>query len=168
MKQLIVTILVLVTFFTSVSANEIVKLAGKGVKSALTPIGYNEPVALTRSTSIGYSKEEILSHNLEKIDSFRKAAVGVAVEAASVPVVVSTASSLGVTASTGTAIGTLSGAAATSATLAAIGSSTVGTSLGGAAAVVGIAAGPAVVGGVIIVGVAAGIAMGVNALIDLW
>jgi len=93
----------------------------------------------------------------------RECAVDMAIEMAAVPTAVSIASAAGITATTGTAIASLSGAAATSATLAGIGS-------GGATAlgVVGIAAAPVVVGGVIVVGIAAGVAWGVNSLIDLW
>jgi len=93
----------------------------------------------------------------------RECAIDVLIDASAVPAAVVVVSESGAAASTGTAIASLSGASATSATLAGIGS-------GGAAALgaVGIVVSPAVVGGVIVVGIASGVAWGVNSLIDLW
>jgi len=84
--------------------------------------------------------------------SIMEQGIGGAVSAASVPVAVSAASTLGMTASTGTAISALSGAAATSATLAAVGGPVVAVIGGPVAAVTGVVLGPAVVGGAIIMG----------------
>ncbi len=98
------------------------------------------------------------------LDIVREVAVDYGIEAVSVPATVAAASSLGVTASTGTAIATLSGAAATSATLAAIGTPIIAA----ASTVVTITAAPVVVGGAIVLGVAAGVAWGVNSIIDMF
>ncbi len=85
-----------------------------GAKKAFTACDYAMEVV---------SDEELSSSTVVNI------AGTAAIEAATLPVAVATASALGVTAGTGTAIATLSGAAATSATAAAIGAP-VATALG--------------------------------------
>jgi len=107
--------------------------------------------------------ENIENGNYEELaKGVASVAVGVGVEAVSVPATVSIVSATGATASTGTAISTLSGAAATSSTLAYVGSG-VASVIG---ATTGIVLAPAVVGGAIVVGVGAAISYGITSLFD--
>jgi hypothetical protein len=163
MKQTMIAILIGMVFsFSGAFAG----MVGETVKAAVTPVSSSDTSGQAIMGTRSYSVAEAL-HG-DGLKAAREAVVGVAAEAASVPTAVMVASEAGVAASTGTAVASLSGAAASSATLAAIGSSAIGTTLGSAAAAAGIVAAPAVVGGAIVVGVAAGIAYGVNALIDWW
>jgi len=111
---------------------------------------------------------KVLRYIPTDIKDIRRVAVGIVAESSAIPTAVKIISYTGVTASTGTSIATLSGAAATSATLASIGSTAVGTTISAAATAVGITMAPAVVGGVIVIGVASGVAYGINSLIDIW
>ena len=167
--------LALVLFITITYANaEDYRITiGKAVKEALTPVSHTDIKTQGKMLARSYGFKEGRDYcddeqNIDSLTLVRETAVEVAVEAASVPAAVGIASAVGTTASTGTAIASLGGAAATSATLAAIGSSAVGTAVGGAAAVVGIVAAPAVIGGAIVVGMAAGVAYGVNTVINWW
>ena len=92
----------------------------------------------------------------------RKTAVNIAVDAVAVPATVAGAGAVGVTASTGTAVASLSGAAATSATVAAVGA----PAAEGLAAVGITMLSPFALGVVIIGGTAAGVAYGINKLLD--
>jgi hypothetical protein len=172
----IVTTLTLALLFSSAS----VMADGYGtatvnmIKQAIAkPVSPNDRKTQAQMAGRSYGVSEARDYydddyEIDSLTMAREAAVEVAAEAVSVPAAVGIASVTGTTASTGTAIASLSGAAATSATLAAIGSSTVGTALGAAATVVGITAAPAVIGGAIVVGIATGVACGVNAVIDWW
>jgi len=169
MKQTVIALLIGMVFsFSGAFAFGVYGMVEKTVKAAVTPVSSSDASGQVIMGVRSYAVKEVLDRDTASLKAAREVAVGVAAEAASVPAAVLVASEAGVAASTGTAVATLSGAAASSATLAAIGSSAVGTTLGGAAAAVGIVVAPAVVGGAIVVGIAAGVACGVNALIDMW
>ena len=92
----------------------------------------------------------------------RETAVNIAVDSVAVPATVAGASAVGVTASTGTAVASLSGAAATSAAVAAVGAPVAE----GLAAVGIVAFAPFELGLIVIGGAGAGVAYGINKLLD--
>ena len=96
------------------------------------------------------------------VTTARKTAVDLTVDSVAVPATVAGASAVGVTASTGTAVASLSGAAATSATVAAVGAPVAE----GLAAVGVVAFAPFELGLIVIGGAGAGVAYGINKLLD--
>jgi len=122
---------------------------------------YMQLAKSVRNNSLTESGNALLTKDsLSK--SLRRTAVNITTEAAAVPVTVGVASAAGATASTGTAIASLSGAAATSASVAA-----VGTPLVAGLEIIGITClGPFAAGAIVIGGAAAGVAYGINSLLD--